>query len=124
MAVVFAVAAGGAAGSLLRYGLALWITHVARLGGSGTFVVNLIGTFGLGVFFGLIESRYPSVPAAVRIGVAAGVFGGFTTFSSYMADVVTHAEAGRLAVAVGLLAATTILGLLAMVAGLAAGRAA
>lgn len=124
MAVVLAVAAGGAAGSLLRYGLTIWITGLARLGGSGTLAVNVIGAFGLGVLLGLIEARYPSMPRAVSVGIASGVFGGFTTFSSYMADVVAHAEAGRIAVAASLLAATAILGMLAMVAGLAAGRAA
>ncbi|MSQ31158.1 MAG: fluoride efflux transporter CrcB, partial [Dehalococcoidia bacterium] len=96
----------------------------ARLGGSGTLAVNVIGAFGLGVLLGLIEARYPSMPRAVSVGIASGVFGGFTTFSSYMADVVAHAEAGRIAVAASLLAATAILGMLAMVAGLAAGRAA
>ena len=122
MAVVVAVALGGAAGSVLRYALASWITHFARLGGSGTFVVNIIGAFGLGVFFGMLESRYPSVSPVVRIGVATGVFGGFTTFSSYMADVVTHVEAGRVAMAIALLTATLVVGLVAMVAGLALGR--
>ena len=123
MAIVVAVAMGGAAGSVVRYALASWLTHAFRLGGSGTMVVNLIGAFSLGVFFGMLESRYPTVPAAVRIGLATGVLGSFTTFSSYMADVVTHVEAGRFIVAVALLAATLVLGLIAMVGGLAAGRA-
>ena len=124
MAAVVAIALGGAAGSVLRYALAAWITYFARLGGSGTFVVNIAGAFGLGVFFGILEARYPSIPPVIRLGVATGIFGGFTTFSSFMADVVTHAEAGRLPIAIALFAATRILGIIAMVGGLAIGRAA
>ncbi len=124
MAVVIAVAAGGALGSVLRYLLATWVTETTRLGGAGTMAVNVIGAFGLVLLLGIIESRYPSMPRPVALGISAGVFGGFTTFSSFMWDVVDHAEGDRWPVALAMLLGTVVLGLLAMVAGLAAGRAA
>ncbi|MEI6137279.1 MAG: CrcB family protein [Chloroflexota bacterium] len=124
MAVVIAVAAGGALGSVLRYLLSIWVTQALRFGGTGTMAVNLIGAFGLGLLLGLIESRFSSIPRPLAVGISAGVFGGFTTFSSFMWDVVDHAESGRWFVAVAMLLATVVLGLLAMAAGLAAGRAA
>src|SRR5262245_37714784 len=124
MGAVVAIAVGGAFGSVLRYALAAWVTSALRLGGTGTFVVNILGAFGLGLFFSLVETRFPTTSPMVRLGIATGIFGGFTTFSSYMLDVVTHAEAGRLGVAIALLAGTLVLGVLAMVAGLALGRAA
>ena len=124
MQVAVAIALGGAFGSVLRYALSSWVTQAMRLGGSGTLVVNLIGAFGLGLLLGLIESRFASLPRPIAVGLGAGVFGGFTTFSSFMWEVVDHAEAGRWFVAFAMLIASVALGLIAMVAGLAAGRAA
>lgn len=124
MPVVIAVAAGGALGSVLRYALSSWVTHGTRFGGTGTMAVNIIGAFGLGLLLGLIESRFSTIPRPLAAGLGVGVLGGFTTFSSFMSDIVEHAQAERVFVAVGMLVLTVLLGLLAMVAGLAAGRAA
>jgi CrcB protein len=123
MSVVIAIATGGALGSVLRYALSTWITQSLRVGGTGTLLVNLIGAFGLGLLLGLIESRLTWIPRPVAAGLGIGVFGGFTTFSSFMWDVVEHAEAGRWLLAIALLAGTVVLGLIAMVGGLALGRA-
>lgn len=124
MPVVIAVATGGALGSVFRYLLSTWVTHGLRPGGTGTLAVNLIGAFGLGLLLGLIESRFQGIPRTVASGIGIGVFGGFTTFSSFMWDVVEHAEAGRWSLAMALLVGTVVLGLVAMVAGLALGRSA
>ena len=124
MPVVIAVAAGGALGSVLRYGLSTWVTQGLRVGGTGTLAVNLIGAFGLGLLLGLIESRFHGIPRPVASGIGIGVFGGFTTFSSFMWDVVEHAEGGRWFLAIALLTVTVVLGVLAMLGGLTLGRAA
>ena len=71
-----------------------------------------------------MRSTLASMPRPVALGISVGVFGGFTTFSSFMWDVVEHAESDRWPAAVAMLLGTIVLGLLAMVAGLAAGRAA
>ncbi|MFA7248830.1 MAG: CrcB family protein [Dehalococcoidia bacterium] len=124
MPVVIAIASGGAFGSLLRYWLSTWVTQETRFGGTGTMAVNLIGAFGLGLFLGVIQSRFTAIPRPVAAGIGVGVFGGFTTFSSFMWDVVEHVEAGRVFAAAGMVLLTVVLGLAAMIAGLAAGRAA
>ena len=124
MSVVLAVAAGGAAGSVLRYALSTWLTHATRIGGSGTLAVNLVGAFGLGLLLGLIESRFHAIPRTLAAGMGIGIFGGFTTFSSFMWDAVEHAESGRWYAAAFLVATTVVAGLAAMIAGLALGRAA
>ena len=124
MQVAIAVALGGAFGSVVRYALSAWVAQATRLNGSGTLVVNVTGAFGLGLLLGLIESRFPSMPRPMAVGIGAGVFGGFTTFSSFMWDVVEHAEAGRWPVAFAILITSVVLGLGAMVAGLAVGRTA
>lgn len=124
MPVAIAVAVGGAAGSLLRYALSSWVTHATRFGGSGTFAVNIAGAFLFGLLLGLIESRFQAIPRPLASGLGIGVLGGFTTFSAFMWDSVEHAESGRWFAAAALLTATVVLGLGAMVAGLAVGRAA
>ncbi len=123
MQVVLAVAAGGALGAVSRYALSTGVTNLLDLRGSGTLIVNLLGAFLLGAVIGLTEDRW-DLPEAARTGITVGILGGFTTFSTYMHDVVAHAEDDRWLTSLTLLAATIALGLIAMIAGLAAGRAA
>ena len=75
----------------------------------------------VGCFFGYIESR-TTIPKYLITFVAAGVLGGFTTFSSYMYEVVLNKELDDVLWSGLILLATLGLGLLAMVIGLAAGR--
>jgi CrcB protein len=121
--VVLAVAAGGALGAVSRYALSTGVTNLLDLRGSGTLVANLLGAFLLGAVIGLTEERWElSEPA--RTGITVGVLGGFTTFSTYMHDVVYHAEDERWLTSVSVLVLTIVIGLVAMIGGLAAGRAA
>jgi len=78
------VAAGGAAGSVARY-------LVARSAGAwlgpafpwGTLIVNISGSFALGLVATLVTER--TIPAAdsVRLAVAIGFLGAYTTFSTF-----------------------------------------
>lgn len=122
MQVVLAVAAGGALGAVSRYALSSGVTNLLDLRGSGTFVANVLGAFLLGAIVGLTEERW-ELSEPVRTGITVGVLGGFTTFSTYMYDVVAHVEDDRWMTSVGMLGLTVALGLTAMVGGLALGRA-
>ncbi len=78
----FYIAFGGAAGALLRY----WISGlVHRIGGSsfpwGTLSVNLIGSFLIGFFWGMLESMV--VSQQIRVFLFIGLLGSFTTFSTF-----------------------------------------
>jgi|SRR5215211_7875059 CrcB protein len=78
---VLYVALGGI-GAAARYLAGLWI--VARLGASfpwGTFFVNVTGSFLIGIVLVLVEAG--TLPAEVRLFLAVGVLGGYTTFSSF-----------------------------------------
>ena len=80
-----AVMLGGAAGTGLRMALGNWLTM--RFGEAfpiGTLVVNVSGCFAIGIFAALTgsEGLLPASPL-VRQLVMIGVFGGFTTFSSF-----------------------------------------
>jgi CrcB protein len=92
------VAAGGAAGSVARYSLALGI---ARLTGPGfpwgTVLINITGSFIIGWFAELTASygRYPASDAT-RALVMAGMCGGFTTFSAFSLQTIDLLRAGEI----------------------------
>ena len=124
MPVPVAIALGGALGSWLRYVIATEVTDRAGVIGAGTFAVNVLGAFLLGLVFGLVEARFPDTPRWVGSGISLGVMGGFTTFSSYTLDAFRQVEEGRWPLAITYVLGTVALGLLAAVAGVALGRSA
>ena len=124
MPVPIAIALGGALGSWLRYVVTSEVTDRAGVIGAGTFAVNIVGAFILGLVFGLVEVRFPDTPRWVGSGISIGILGGFTTFSSFTLDAFRQAEEGRWGLAVAYVLGTVVLGLLAAVAGIALGRSA
>lgn len=115
MLFVGAALAGGA-GAVLRY---LADVGMAALTGRrfpwGIFVVNVTGSFALG----LITA---ALPEQVFL-IGAGLLGGFTTFSTAMLDTVALWRDGERPASVFNAAGTLVLGLLAAGAGLAVGAA-
>lgn len=51
----------------------------------GTFLVNIIGCFLIGLFFGLLENAKVMTPSQ-NVLLITGFCGGFTTFSSFADD--------------------------------------
>jgi len=121
MLIFIAVATGGAIGATLRYSLIRILSGPLIIFGLPTLVVNVVGTLLLGIFFGYVESR-TAVPKYLVTLVAVGVLGGFTTFSSYMYEVILHKELDDMLWSGLILLATLGLGLIAMMIGLAVGR--
>lgn len=66
------VSLGGGLGGVARYGLSLAVP-----GALGLFVINVLGSFLIGVLMGLVPRPL------VRAFFGVGLMGGFTTFSSY-----------------------------------------
>lgn len=91
---VIQVALGGALGAVLRYGV---VTGAARAFGTGfpvgTMVVNIAGSFVMGVLMAWFASRASAVWAMPLLTV--GVLGGFTTFSAFSLETVALYEQGR-----------------------------
>ncbi|MAM13110.1 MAG: fluoride efflux transporter CrcB [Rhizobiaceae bacterium] len=116
------VAAGGALGSVGRY---LVGVLAIRLWGPqfpwGTFVVNVVGSLMIGL---LVEAvaRALNQSAEMRMFMVTGFLGGFTTFSSFSLDAMTMIERGDVLHAVAYIAASLLLALIAVFAGLAIGR--
>lgn len=72
------VGAGGAIGSMLRYGVALF--PVNKFFPYHTFIVNILGSFLIGALLGLLLKN--SITNEGWKFLATGVCGGFTTFSA------------------------------------------
>jgi len=78
-----AVAAGGAVGAMLRYYMTLsGLGRAAQPFPTATFVINITGSFIIGFFLTLVTERIPINPH-VRLAVAVGFVGAYTTFSTF-----------------------------------------
>ena len=116
------VAVGGAAGAVARYVVDGWVLE--RTSGElpwGTFVVNVSGAFLLGLLFALAIER-DVLPAEVRGPLMIGFLGAYTTFSTLMLESWRLWEDGAVALALGNLVGSAVVGMVAVVAGLALGR--
>jgi CrcB protein len=90
-----AVAIGGALGSVARYGVTVALmTRFQRPFPIGTFAVNAIGCIGIGAVAGAIAAGRIYLSPPMRAFVFSGLFGGFTTFSSFGLDTLTLVQAG------------------------------
>jgi CrcB protein len=108
MTRVLAIAAGGAAGSVLRYWMSAWVHSLAgRDFPYGTLAVNVVGCLLMGFLFVLFVERLGS-DSVVRAGILIGVLGGFTTFSSFSIETFNLLEDG-LWLRAGVNAATSLL---------------
>jgi len=106
---VMAIAAGGALGSVLRYGLSTWIHSFAGRGFPfGTLAVNVLGCLAMGVLFVLLVERMGE-SAIWRAGLLIGLLGGFTTFSTFSIETFTLIEQGAMAKAAGNMVASLVL---------------
>ncbi len=115
--LIFLVAAGGALGSVARYGIGDWVHHgVAGAFPFGTLIVNVAGSFLLGFLYGLAGGESPSERWRAFGGI--GFCGGFTTFSTFSLDTVRMLERGEFGAAGLSTAANVSLSIVALFAGM------
>jgi CrcB protein len=120
MTVALLVVAG-AVGALLRYEVELAVRR--RTGGAfpfGTLLINVTGSFLLGVLAGLLVHR--GVSSGVVTVAGTGLLGAYTTFSTFSVDTVGLVERGRGRAAAANLGASVVLGLGAAALGLLVGH--
>ena len=116
------LAVGGAFGAVSRYLVQGWVQDLA--GGRfpwGTFAVNISGSFVLGLVFALTMDRAILSPE-IRIPLMIGFIGSYTTFSTLMLESWVLVEEGDLVRMFANLAGSVVIGMIAVVGGLAVGR--
>jgi len=120
----FAVAVGGALGSMARF----WMTGaVTALTGArfpyGTLLINVLGSFVIGAVAGLtLTPARMSMHPDLRIFLMVGICGGFTTFSAFSLQTLELLQNGDVAPAVFYVAGSVILCVLAVWLGWWLGR--
>lgn len=123
MNTIFAVAAGGAIGAASRH---LFNQQMAKLFGLnfpwGTFGVNVIGSFIMGLAVGFFALRYEPSPE-MRSFITTGILGGFTTFSAFSLDAANMIERGQAGLAALYIGGSVALGLAGLFLGLWIARA-
>jgi CrcB protein len=120
--LVIAVALGGAAGALARYGLDRLIEHhVVTVFPWSTFTINLTGCFLAGLAVAVLVDRHDA-PAWVQTGVVVGFLGAYTTFSTFAQESRDLLAGGHLSLALVNMTGSVVLGLLAVAAGSGVGR--
>ena len=98
------VALGGALGASLRHLVGLAAIRFMGPGYPwGSLTVNLAGSFLMGVFIELLARRFGS-SNELRLFVATGILGGFTTFSAFSLDFAVLWERGATLSAFGYVA--------------------
>ena len=90
----FVVLAGAGIGGLARYVASTWIMEkYAGRFPLGTFVINITGSFLIGVLMMLFLERWQPHPNW-RLFLVVGVLGGYTTFSSFEYETFLAVRAG------------------------------
>ena len=113
--------AGGSLGTLARYYVTGRISDAFVARGLGVFVVNIVGSFIIGLFLTLSEERF-LWPSQLRLLVAVGFLGAFTTFSSLTWETLQMLELRDVATAALNIGGSVTCGLLAVYLGTVLGR--
>jgi fluoride exporter len=111
-----AISLGAIAGALSRYYITQWFIH--QFGSHfpyGTFFINLTGCLGMGFFITVAIEK--SLPPDLRLLVATGFLGAYTTFSTYGLDTVALLNSGRVHLAGLYWGGSAVLGVLCVQLG-------
>ncbi len=100
---ILAVGAGGAIGAMMRYGMTLLGAHFHWNGHLPTLIVNLIGSFAIGLLVSSCEQGTWLLLATV------GICGGFTTFSTFSMQTVSLLQQGKWGTAILYMLASLLL---------------
>ena len=113
---------GGGLGSAARHGVNLL---AARLVGTGypfgTFGINVLGSFLMGVIAEYFALK-SGLPQPARLLLTTGILGGFTAFSTFSLETALLFERGESTAAAVYIAASIVVGVGALFAGLAVVR--
>src|SRR6476660_657988 len=112
------IAIGGALGSVSRWECQRWIYQLhPHPFPFGTFTVNIVGSFLIGVFYAFSEKGNLMNPEW-RLFLTTGFCGGFTTFSTFSFETITLLRDGNYGYASMYILLSVILGVAAVALGI------
>jgi CrcB protein len=109
---------GAGLGGVLRHLLNAWVT--ALLGSAfpfGIMAINILGSTAMGLLAGWLTVKGAN-GSDLRLFLATGVLGGFTTFSAFSLDTAFLIERGETALAAAYVGASVALSIAGLFAGL------
>lgn len=113
---------GAGLGGALRHGVNVMALRAFGPGFPvGTLTVNVAGSLLMGILAGWLALR-GQASQELRLFLATGLLGGFTTFSAYSLDAVLLWERGRSGAALGYAAGSVALSVGALVLGMMLAR--
>lgn len=113
-----AISVGGALGANTRYLVASWAT--TQWGAQfpiATLLINVSGSFVIGLYLTLSTERFTGHPA-VRLLVATGFLGAYTTFSTFSAEALYLIETGDAVAGISYMVASVVMSILAAAIGM------
>jgi CrcB protein len=114
---ILLVLAGSAAGGSVRYITSLMIqSKNTTQFPLGTFLINLIGCLIIGMIYA-IASRNASTGSDIKLLLATGFCGGFTTFSAFAFENLELFKSGQYLTALLYIILSVVLGILAVILG-------
>ncbi len=111
---------GGAFGSVARYFFSVIFSNTSSVFPYATFIVNVIGSLIIGCIFALYQQQIISEKG--RLFFAVGICGGFTTFSALSLEVLQLLQQAKVAVALGYIFLSLLLGIAAVFSGYKVGQ--
>ena len=121
--VPVAISLGAIAGALSRYYLTLWLTNCFGFGFPyGTFFINISGCLAMGFFATLAMEKTAMISPEIKLIVATGFLGAYTTFSTFGLDTVGLLQRGNWLAAAGYFSGSTILGVISVQLGMVLAR--
>ncbi|MHB8844654.1 MAG: fluoride efflux transporter CrcB [Nitrospirota bacterium] len=117
MTNILLIGIGGALGAMSRYGIALWVGQRWGRGFPlGTFVINVSGSFLIGLLMTLLAERF-SVNPQWRLLLVVGFLGAYTTFSTFEYETGALLKDGELAFAMLNVILSVVVGFIALKLG-------
>ena len=116
MRILLLIGTGSFIGGVLRYSISQFVqTKFLSAFPFGTFAVNIIGCFAIGMVFALSEKT--NMSPEMRLFLATGICGGFTTFSAFSNETFSLMRNGQLFYASAYITSSVLFGLLATFIG-------
>lgn len=115
---ILLVGLGGGVGSIARYWCQKWFAdHIQNSFPWGTFTVNILGCFLIGLIYALAEKTTLLSPQT-RLMLITGLCGGFTTFSTFAFENMSLVRSGDYVYLILYISASVLLGIAAVFAGI------